>query len=76
MLRVGSVCLVVLFVLSTITGCVARSEFEQVQSDLLANQSQLQSSQSEYSKLKSEHEALSGEHRDVVRRLRHAPGAT
>jgi DNA repair exonuclease SbcCD ATPase subunit len=62
MAHVGRVCLGILFVLSTITGCVARSDFEKVQSDLFANQSQLQTSQSEYNKLKSEHERLIGEH--------------
>jgi chromosome segregation ATPase len=62
MLRVGRVFLVGLFVLSTITGCVARSDFEKLQSDLIASQSQLQTAQSDYSKLKTEQESLSGDY--------------
>ncbi len=62
MMRVGRVCLVILFVLPILTGCVARSDFEKVQSDLVASQSQYQTSQSDYSKLKTEHEGLSGDY--------------
>jgi chromosome segregation ATPase len=62
MMRFGRVCLVVLFVGSMLTGCVARSDFEKVQSDLVASQSQYQTSQSDYNKLKTEHEALMGDY--------------
>jgi chromosome segregation ATPase len=41
---------------------VARSDFEKVQSDLIASQSQLQTSQSDYTKLKSERDSLQSDY--------------
>ncbi len=61
MMRVGRVCLVISFVFATVTGCVARSDFEKVQSDLVAIRSQFQTAQSDFSKLKTEHDSLTGD---------------
>jgi chromosome segregation ATPase len=61
MMRLGRVCLVSLFLLATISGCVAKSDFEKVQSDLVASQSQYQTAQSDLSKLKTEHDSLTGD---------------
>jgi hypothetical protein len=58
MKRIGRMYLVILFLVATITGCVARSDFEKVQSDLVASQSQIQTAQSKYNQLNSEHVSL------------------
>ena len=59
--RLGRVFLVILVSSTLITGCVARKDFEKVQSDLVNTQGQLQTAQSDYSTLKTEHESLSGD---------------
>jgi chromosome segregation ATPase len=59
--RFGRIFLVFLVSSTLITGCVARKDFEQVQSDLVNTQSQLQTAQSDYNTLKTEQESLSSD---------------